>query len=323
MGESGDSRYNLRCPSVKRLMREAKELQEPTDQYHAQPLEDNLYEWHFTIRGGSDTDFAQGVYHGRIMLPPDYPMKPPSIMLLTPNGRFEVNKKICLSISGHHPESWQPSWSIRTALMAIIGFLPTPGKGAIGALDYPPEERKKLAKRSKDWRCSVCDCPNETILKTVSTSSSVPSQDSQNLQELASQISFKAEAQPTASGDMPSPIGAAPGSEDSASNKTALVSQLGDSNGDSQSAECPTPPAAPLTPAFTPSETTDSTDGIRRRIVIEDEIWGEDGAGDNLQQARRIETSSSFYLMVLVSVAIGVLLLRRLVRNFDVLSDLL
>lgn len=27
------------------------------------------------------------------------------------NGRFEVGKKICLSISGHHPETWQPSWS--------------------------------------------------------------------------------------------------------------------------------------------------------------------------------------------------------------------
>ncbi|GFX19796.1 ubiquitin-conjugating enzyme E2 J1 [Trichonephila clavipes] len=62
-----------------------------------------------------------------------------------PNGRFETNKKVCLSISGHHPESWRPSWSIRTALLAIIGFLPTHGNGAIGSLDYTPEERKKLA----------------------------------------------------------------------------------------------------------------------------------------------------------------------------------
>ena len=28
-----------------------------------------------------------------------------------PNGRFEPHKKICLSISQHHPEFWQPSWS--------------------------------------------------------------------------------------------------------------------------------------------------------------------------------------------------------------------
>lgn len=64
-------------------MREACELQEATDQYWAHPLEDNLFEWHFTVRGPSGTDFDGGVYHGRIILPPEYPMKPPNIILLT------------------------------------------------------------------------------------------------------------------------------------------------------------------------------------------------------------------------------------------------
>ena len=27
-----------------------------------------------------------------------------------PNGRFELNKKICLSISSYHPENWKPTW---------------------------------------------------------------------------------------------------------------------------------------------------------------------------------------------------------------------
>jgi ubiquitin-conjugating enzyme E2 J1 len=58
-----------------------------------------------------------------------------------PNGRFEVNTKICLSISTHHPEHWQPSWSLRTALVALTAFFPTKGDGAIGALDYTPEVR--------------------------------------------------------------------------------------------------------------------------------------------------------------------------------------
>ncbi|XP_035650326.2 uncharacterized protein LOC118398761 isoform X6 [Oncorhynchus keta] len=106
------SRGSFSCqPAVKRLMKEAAELRHPTEHYHAQPLEDNLFEWHFSVRGPPDSDFDGGVYHGRIVLPPEYPMKPPSIILLTPNGRFEVGKKICLSISGHHPETWQPSWS--------------------------------------------------------------------------------------------------------------------------------------------------------------------------------------------------------------------
>jgi ubiquitin-protein ligase len=69
--------------AVKRLMREAQELSQPTAEYFAQPVEDNLFEWHFSVRGPADSDFEGGVYHGRISLPPEYPLKPPSIMLLT------------------------------------------------------------------------------------------------------------------------------------------------------------------------------------------------------------------------------------------------
>lgn len=68
---------------VKRLMREALELAEPTEEYSASPLEENLFEWHFTVRGPPNTEFQDGFYHGRILLPSQYPMKPPDIILLT------------------------------------------------------------------------------------------------------------------------------------------------------------------------------------------------------------------------------------------------
>lgn len=187
-----ESRYNLKSPAVKRLMKEAAELKDPTDHYHAQPLEDNLFEWHFTVRGPPDSDFDGGVYHGRIVLPPEYPMKPPSIILLTANGRFEVGKKICLSISGHHPETWQPSWSIRTALLAIIGFMPTKGEGAIGSLDYTREERRALAKKSQSFYCEGCGSLMKEALLPLS-SGSASSQADKEAKELARQISFKAD----------------------------------------------------------------------------------------------------------------------------------
>uniref|UniRef100_A0A3P9MWJ6 Ubiquitin-conjugating enzyme E2 J1 n=1 Tax=Poecilia reticulata TaxID=8081 RepID=A0A3P9MWJ6_POERE len=173
-------------------MKEAAELRDPTEHYHAQPLDDNLFEWHFSVRGPPDSDFDGGVYHGRIVLPPEYPMKPPSIILLTPNGRFEVGKKICLSISGHHPETWQPSWSIRTALIAIIGFMPTKGEGAIGSLDYTPEERKTLAKKSQDFCCEACGCSMRSALLPLTSNSNTSAEDRQ-AKELAQQIKFKSE----------------------------------------------------------------------------------------------------------------------------------
>nr|GEW53491.1 ubiquitin-conjugating enzyme E2 32 [Tanacetum cinerariifolium] len=144
-------KYNMKNPSVKRILQEVKEMQSnPSDDFMSLPLEENIFEWHFAIRGPSDTEFEGGIYHGRIQLPSEYPFKPPSFMLLTPNGRFETQTKICLSISNHHPEHWQPSWSVRTALTALIAFMPTSPNGALGSLDYKKEERRILAVKSRE-----------------------------------------------------------------------------------------------------------------------------------------------------------------------------
>ena len=36
------------------------------------------------------------MYHGRILLPPEYPFKPPSFIMLSPNGRFETGVKVLI-----------------------------------------------------------------------------------------------------------------------------------------------------------------------------------------------------------------------------------
>ena len=52
-----------------------------------------------------------------------YPMKPPSVMMLTPNGRFACSRRLCLSMSDFHPESWNPMWSVSTILMGLYSFM--------------------------------------------------------------------------------------------------------------------------------------------------------------------------------------------------------
>ncbi|KAF9317813.1 hypothetical protein BG003_000279 [Podila horticola] len=154
------AQYNKKSSAVKRIMQEARELSD-------------IFEWHFTLRGPEDTEFEGGLYHGRILLPNNYPFAPPSLMFLTPNGRFELNKKVCLSITGYHPEYWQPAWGIRTVLVAVMGFLPTESKGAIGGLDTSVEARKALAVRSKAWKCQVCQQNNVEILPDVAPENAV------------------------------------------------------------------------------------------------------------------------------------------------------
>ncbi|KAK9816793.1 hypothetical protein WJX72_005172 [[Myrmecia] bisecta] len=158
----------MRNPAIKRILQEMKEFQkEDGSEMLAVALEDNVFEWHFAIRGPPDTEFEGGIYHGRILLPPEYPFKPPSFLMLTPNGRFETGVKICLSISSHHPEHWQPSWSVRTALTALVAFMPTPGGGAIGSLDYTKDEKLVLVRKSRAEPPTFGSAARQQIIQEV------------------------------------------------------------------------------------------------------------------------------------------------------------
>ncbi|KAK4226219.1 ubiquitin-conjugating enzyme E2 J1 [Podospora fimiseda] len=153
-------RFNSRSPTIKRILRESHELAtSPSPDLHAVPLETDLFEWHFTLRGPPNSPFENGIYHGRIVLPPTYPLRPPSFRFLTPSGRFEVNREICLSISGHHEETWQPAWGVRTALVALRSFMETDVKGQLGGMESNEATRKQLAAESKKWTCPGC-CNN-------------------------------------------------------------------------------------------------------------------------------------------------------------------
>lgn len=150
-------------PTIRRLLKETQELssaaKHPNPTFHAAPVsEDNLHEWHFTLLGPpAPSPYAGGIYHGRITLPPAYPMKPPNFRFLTPSGRFEVNREICLSISGFHEETWQPAWGVRLALTALRGFMGEEGTaGQVGGLESPKQVCERLARESKSWRCSGC-----------------------------------------------------------------------------------------------------------------------------------------------------------------------
>ena len=82
------------------------------------PLEKNFLHAHFILYGSIfyDTPYEGGVYHGVLKFPSNYPMKPPTVILRTPSGRFEPDKKICFSMSDFHPGTY-PNFYVANALM--------------------------------------------------------------------------------------------------------------------------------------------------------------------------------------------------------------
>ena len=98
-------------------------------------------------------------------------------------------------MTGYHQETWQPSWSIRTVLLAIIGFMPSPGQGTIGSLDYSPEERRALAARSRDWESPVPGLGRLAGLLLPPGTSTATDQERSEAEQIINSVSLKSEEQ--------------------------------------------------------------------------------------------------------------------------------
>ncbi|XP_067124120.1 ubiquitin-conjugating enzyme E2 J2 [Centruroides vittatus] len=125
-------------------------MRDPVPYVTAHPLPSNILDWHFVVRGPEGTPYEGGFYHGKLVFPSEFPFKPPSIYMITPNGRFKCNTRLCLSISDFHPDTWNPAWSVSTILTGLLSFMveKNPTLGSIETSDF---EKRQLALQSLDF----------------------------------------------------------------------------------------------------------------------------------------------------------------------------
>lgn len=137
--------------AVRRLRQDLMDMEnDPTPGQWAQPDPANIMKWYYCIKGPKDTSYEGGYYVGHLLFPKDYPFKGPDIYMLTPNGRLTPGRKLCLSMSSYHPESWSPMWGPRTIINGISSFMVEESHG-IGSIKESDAARLKYAKESGMW----------------------------------------------------------------------------------------------------------------------------------------------------------------------------
>jgi ubiquitin-protein ligase len=139
----------------KRILKEYSDIKkEPIEYIKVTADGDNLLKWYFLMEG--QDDFQNGQYIGVITIENTFPMTAPTFRMLTPSGRFEVDKNICLSNSHYHAESWSPLWTIRSLIIGLYSVMHSvqadkeDTKG-ISHLSTTPQVRKDYAKKSIEY----------------------------------------------------------------------------------------------------------------------------------------------------------------------------
>eukprot|EP00949_MAST-11_sp_MAST-11-sp1_P004857 g4857.t1 len=155
MPRSRGSRKALKnSMGARRLAKEYINLQKAlkdggTSFFTALPDPENIFSWHFVIFGDElpDERYKGGVYHGCIEFPEAYPLKAPSIMMISQSGRFQTNTKLCMSNTDFHPESWNPIWSVHSILCGFVSFF-VDDTSTYGAITSSLAMKRKLAAES-------------------------------------------------------------------------------------------------------------------------------------------------------------------------------
>ncbi len=137
---------------AKRLKNESRMMRDQPLRYiTAYPDEKNPLIWYFLLVGQKGTQYHGGHYIGEIHHSPQYPAKPPDYYMRTPSGRYEINKKICLTNSSYHSGDWSPTWNIHSILIAFYSIWLDDKEHGISHIVRSKEERKRLAEESIEY----------------------------------------------------------------------------------------------------------------------------------------------------------------------------
>lgn len=128
---------------------------------------DSVNEWYILLSGfeGNDSEYTYtengemkfGEYLCRMVAPADFPFNPPEFYMLTENGLYGIEEKVCISIGEFHAKDYR-------AALGMAGFAEQLVSGLIGwkelgngirIIKTTAGKKSKLAKYSREYNYNV------------------------------------------------------------------------------------------------------------------------------------------------------------------------
>jgi ubiquitin-protein ligase len=116
--------------STKRIAKEYQEISTDVPEGFAitLPSESSIHTWNVVLSPPESSPYHPGRFGLQLVLPTDYPFKPPVVKFVTriyhPNVTNDSLGNICLGIL--KPDAWKPSTRIRAVLEALRNLLVEP-----------------------------------------------------------------------------------------------------------------------------------------------------------------------------------------------------
>ena len=140
--------------ALKRVNKELLDLnKDPPTGCSAGPVGDDMLHWEATIMGPPNSSFQGGVFFLAIIIPTDYPFKPPKICFKTKiyHPNINSNGSICLDILR---SQWSPALTISKVLLSICSLLcdPNPNDPLVPEIARLfKSDREKYDKVAREW----------------------------------------------------------------------------------------------------------------------------------------------------------------------------
>jgi ubiquitin-protein ligase len=174
---------HVNTTNTKRLMNFIKEIQKNPSEYYEAIPSNEITIWYIKIKNLSE-EYTDGVYYMKIHFTNEYPFKAPDYYMLTPSGRFDINKKICFSNSGYHSESWSPLWGINQIIMGTISFFYERNSIGIGHITFTTEaQRIEFANNSKAYNNKYLTIIDNMFQNIIAKSEDLTEQKLKNISE--------------------------------------------------------------------------------------------------------------------------------------------